>query len=68
MFAAVVRNILDSYDRAPRPMRIIYGNPIEEPMLLETGRVRLVRRVRGFRPGAEWSRSNSIRLYEVMPA
>ena len=66
-FAAVVDHVLNSYDRRPRTMRIAYGNPIEEPALLSTGRIRIIRRTRGFRPGREWSRSNSFRLYTVQP-
>jgi SAM-dependent methyltransferase len=66
-FAAVVERVLDSYDRRPRTMRIVYANPIEEPALLSTGRIRMNRRTRGFRPGREWSRSNSARLYTVQP-
>ncbi|MCW2690240.1 MAG: SAM-dependent methyltransferase [Mycobacterium sp.] len=67
-FAAVVKNVLDSYDRRPRMMRIAYANPIEEPTLLYTGRIRMVRQVRGCRPRREWSRSNSVRLYAVQPS
>jgi SAM-dependent methyltransferase len=67
-FAAVVQNLLDSYDRSPRMLRIIYANPTEEAILLSTGRVRTIRRLRGFRPGREWSRSNSCRMYVVQPA
>ena len=66
-FAAVVKNVLDSYDRRPRTLRIVYANPIEESALLATGRIRMVRQIRGFRPGREWSRSNSVRLYSVNP-
>jgi SAM-dependent methyltransferase len=65
IFATVVKNLLNSYDRKPRPLRIVYANPIEEPALLATGRVRMIGRVQGFRPGREWSRSNSLRLYAV---
>ncbi|KUI37475.1 hypothetical protein AU194_21290 [Mycobacterium sp. GA-2829] len=66
-FAAVVDNVLDSYDRRPRPLRIIYGNPIEEPTLLATGRIRLVRQTHGLRPGRKWSLSNAFRMYAVQP-
>jgi SAM-dependent methyltransferase len=65
IFAAVVKNVLDSYDRIPRPLRIVYGCPIEEATLLATGRIRTIKRVRGFRPGREWSTSNSLRMYAV---
>jgi len=67
-FAAVVKNVLDSYDRRPRMLRIVYGNPVEEPALLATGRIQMIRQVRGFRPEREWSRSNSFRMYTVQPA
>jgi SAM-dependent methyltransferase len=66
-FAAVVQNVLDSYDRRPRSLRIVYVNPIEEPALLSTGRIRMNRRLHGFRPGREWSRSNSCTVYVVDP-
>lgn len=68
VFAAVVQRVLDSVDRNPRRLRIVYGNPVEEATLLATGRVRLVRTARGWRPGRAWSLSNSYRLYEVLPA
>jgi len=67
IFAAVVEHMLDSYDRRPRTMRLVYANPIEEPTLLSTGRIRTIRRTRGFRPGREWSRWNSVTLYTVHP-
>lgn len=67
IFNAVLKNMLDSYDRKPRPLRIIYGNPVEESILLSTGRIQIVRRLHGFRPGREWSRSNSATLYTVQP-
>jgi precorrin-6B methylase 2 len=66
-FAAVVRHVLDSYDRRARTMRIVYANPIEESALLSMGRIQMIRRIRGFRPGREWSRSNSASLYTVQP-
>ena len=60
-----VERLLASVDRAPRRVRVIYGNPHEEATLLRTGRFRQVRALRGWRPGEEWSRSNSYRMYEV---
>ncbi len=65
VFKNVISRLLASVDRRPRPLRIIYGNPVEEEALLRTGRVRLVRTLRGWRPTREWSRSNSFRLYTV---
>ncbi len=67
-FAAVIKNVLDSYDRTPRNLRIIYCHPLEEATLLATRRVRMIRQIRGFRPGRAWSRSSSCRMYAVQPA
>lgn len=65
VFATVISRLFDSLDRNPRRLRIIYGNPREEAALLTTGRVRLIRVLRGWRPGREWSLSNSYRMYEA---
>lgn len=67
IFDHVVHALLESVDRIPRTVRIIYFNPVEEAKLLETGRVRLVRALRGMRPTAEWSRSNAARMYVLEP-
>lgn len=66
IFATVIERLLQSVERNPRPLRIIYVNPVEERLLLDTGLIRHVRAVGGWRPGREWSRSNSIHLYEVV--
>jgi SAM-dependent methyltransferase len=64
-FRTVISAIIDSYDRSPRRLRFIYSNPVEHDHLIGTGRFREIRRLRGWRPGGEWSRSNSVRLYEA---
>ena len=65
IFSRVVDAMVASVDRNPRTLRIVYGNPIEEEILLQTGRVRCLRKTRGLRPNREWSRSNSFRLYAM---
>jgi hypothetical protein len=55
-FARTVQEIIASYDRNPRPIRLIYYNPQEEDRLLATGRIDQVR-VTGV--GA--------RIYRVLP-
>lgn len=65
VFSTVVGKLLESVDRNPRRLRIVYGNPVEEDVLLGSGRARVIGQVRGLRPGREWSRSNSYRLYLV---
>jgi SAM-dependent methyltransferase len=56
IFERVCENLLASLDRAPRGMRIIYLNPVEEKMLLSTGRFRRISEARPprmiDRPGA----------------
>jgi Histone methylation protein DOT1 len=64
IFERVVAKLVASLERKPRELRIVYANPTEDAVLRRAG-ARLVRRVRGLRPGAEWSRSNSIHLYTL---
>jgi hypothetical protein len=47
-------------------LRIRHVNPTEHDWLMSTGRVRLVRKVRGPRPEAEWAKSNSAHVHEVV--
>lgn len=63
IFAHVVRELLTSIDRAPRPLRIVYQNPVEEETLLSTGRIRRVGSGRSFirRGGVQ----PGLALYEV---
>lgn len=63
VFAAAVQRLVESLERQPRPMRVIYYNPNEHQMLLDAG-FRHVRTLRGMRPGKDWSRSNATYLYE----
>jgi hypothetical protein len=67
IFATVIDRLLASVDRRPRQVRIIYDNPVEHDRLMATGRIRLVKQVRGLRPEAEWAKSNSVHLYAVLP-
>jgi 16S rRNA G966 N2-methylase RsmD len=66
VFADVADELVASLERRPRRMRVIYANPREEQLLLDRGFHR-VRALRGFRPTPEWSRSNSVRMYERSP-
>ncbi|MDA0634101.1 hypothetical protein OUY22_11800 [Nonomuraea sp. MCN248] len=46
VFAAAVDRLIASADRSPRPVTVVYFNPVEEAYLLGTGRFRHVRTVR----------------------
>ncbi len=66
IFEHVIRELLASVDRAPRRLRLIYQNPVEERMLLATGRIRRLGSGRSFlRRGRVQS---AIAFYEVGPA
>jgi Histone methylation protein DOT1 len=66
-FAGVIDRLLDTLDARPRRLRLIYRNPVEDAYLRGTARFRPVRRLRGLRPDAEWSRSKSTVMYEALP-
>ncbi len=64
IFQSVVDGLVASARRRPRRLRVIYLNPVEQQMLLDAG-FRRVRRLRGWRPGRDWARSNSTVMYEL---
>jgi hypothetical protein len=66
-FSAAIERLIASVDRRPRRVRIVYVNPLEHDRLIATGRIELVRKIRGLRPGARWSRTASTYLYEISP-
>jgi SAM-dependent methyltransferase len=49
IFGHVVSGLLASVDRSPRRLRIVYSVPVEEEMMLQTGRIRRVASGRSFR-------------------
>lgn len=67
IFAAAITRLIESHDRNPRRVRLIYVNPTEHHQLLATNRFRLVRRLHGIRPGRRWSRTASTYVYEIVP-
>ncbi|WP_231619079.1 class I SAM-dependent methyltransferase [Nonomuraea sp. SBT364] len=67
IFAATMDGVIASADRRPRPITVIYFNPVEEPYLLGTGRFRHVRTVTP-RRGRGDGVYGTTRVYEVVPA
>ncbi len=59
--------VIESYDRVPRRLRIIYAFPSDERTLLATGRIAVARTYRRRRPMARWERMRSTTVYEVRP-
>lgn len=68
LFEAVVDRLLNSSERAGRPLRIIYFNPVEHDWLMATGRLEVVRRLPGWGPDPAWSTSNMTVMYEYVPS
>jgi SAM-dependent methyltransferase len=66
MFDAVISNLIESYDRNPRRLRIIYFSPKEHERLMDTGRVRFVRF--GRRMLRRWEAADYLTMYEIVPA
>ncbi|WP_214365527.1 class I SAM-dependent methyltransferase [Pseudonocardia sp. H11422] len=64
-FQTVIARLIESYDRRPRHLRIIYRNPVEEGALLATSRVRPVRSAVEVRPTMDWTQWRSLRMYVV---
>jgi SAM-dependent methyltransferase len=65
VFQAVVDKLIDSVDRYPRPVRVIYRTPLEQSVLLSSGRFELVRSVPGLRPGRAWSQKMATEMYRI---
>ena len=65
IFDAAIGHLIESVDRRPRTVRLIYRNAVHHDRLLRTGRVDLVRRSRPPGPNREW---RSLQLYTIRPA
>jgi hypothetical protein len=65
-FRGMVDNLIASYDRAPRRLRIVYVNPEEHDVLMATGRVRQLP-IRGLIPRLQRYDEGWARVYEVIP-
>lgn len=64
-----LEQVLASYDRVPRRVRLVYANPVEDERVLAGGRFRPTDELRlSWRPGGEWARSQRVAFYEVQPA
>lgn len=67
VFQTLIDKLIESVDRAPRSVRLIYRTPMEHDRIMATGRFRLERSVRGLRPGRGWADKTSTRLYVLDP-
>ena len=65
ILSAVIDNLISSFDRRPRELRLIYNFVREESRLLDTGRVRKVREGRRF--VRRWSHTDDLAMYRIVP-
>lgn len=67
VFDQVMDRVLDSYERVPRRLRVVYANPVESERLAIRGRFSTTRRMRlSWRPGANWVVSQEVVTYEIV--
>ncbi|WP_020672711.1 class I SAM-dependent methyltransferase [Amycolatopsis nigrescens] len=65
VFGAVTAKLIESVDRNPRRLKVIYYNPVEEELLLGTGRFRHLRTLRHARKAALGSPFGWTHIYEL---
>jgi hypothetical protein len=66
VFRQVLRNIVESVDRRPRKVTMIYANPVLADEVEAVGRFELVDVIKGLRPDTD--DSSWVNLYEIAPA
>lgn len=65
---SALTRVLESFDRAPRRMRVVYVNPREHDLVMSMRRFRNAGRFWiSWRPGQEWCRTQAVQFYEIGP-
>ncbi len=65
---AALTRVLESHERNPRRIRLVYANPREHEVVVSMRRFRETGRLRmSWRPGPDWARTQMMRIYEVEP-
>ena len=65
---AAMARIVESIDRAPRAVRVVYANPKEPEIILATGRfAEAFQFSLGWRPGQDWKRFLVVQVYSNNP-
>ena len=68
LFEAAMDALLESYDRNPRPLHLLYRYPREHDVLEASGRFHLLQTVTTWRPRRSWTRATAINIYATRPA
>jgi SAM-dependent methyltransferase len=64
-FRELVGRVLESLDRSPRRLRLLYANPVEAEFLAGIARFELIDVLRAWRPRSDWARTTSVNVYGV---
>jgi hypothetical protein len=67
IFASAIDRMIESVDRRPRRLRLVYNNPYEHNFLLQTGRFRPVDAIRGRWLARGEEADIAIVTYELLP-
>jgi SAM-dependent methyltransferase len=68
VFDTVIERLIESADRRPRRLRLLYRFAAAHDRLMRTGRFKLVRQSRPLRPTRGWRDAVALRCYELQPA
>ncbi len=68
VFDRAISAIVESYDRAPRRIRLLYRYPLEHERVMRSGRFRLSSSLSSWRPTRAWRRGAAVTVYEVRNA
>jgi SAM-dependent methyltransferase len=64
--SATLHRLIESVDRAPRSVQIVYANPVEHDRIMSLGRFQPTSRISlGWRPGKDWTRSQAVQFYQI---
>ena len=67
VFDAAIERLIESADRRPRRLRLLYRFAVAHDRLVRTGRFELVRQSRPLRPTGSWRDAVALRCYELQP-
>jgi hypothetical protein len=65
IFAAVIEKVLASVDRNPRPVKVVYNNPVEHPFLMSTRRFLPLQTIQRRGAGSDESPWGATRTYTI---
>lgn len=67
LFEAAMSALIESYDRNPRTMHLLYRYPREHDLLAACGRFHLLKTLTAWRPRPSWKRATALNIYAMTP-